>query len=132
MTPATFKTLCETLGLTSEQVARMFDVDIRNVHRWQSPKHNYQVPDGVAETILKLVDWVNVTVEHALEGVEAMIDDWGTPEKVDLRRYVSQHSATKAGVDVPVQVHAAALGIIALELRDMGIEPVIHYVPEEK
>lgn len=132
MTPATLATLREALGLTHEEVARLAGVNPRTVRRWQSPEGDATVPNDVAEVLWGLMDWVTETVDAAVEGVEAMIEQQGhEPEVIDLTRYVDAASARRAGVTVPHSVHTAAVAQIARELYAAGIEVAVHYSPVE-
>lgn len=132
MTPATLATLREALGLTHEDVARLTDVNPRTVRRWQSPASDSPVPDDVSEVLWNLMEWVTDTVDTAVEGVEALIEQQGhEPEIIDLTRYVDAASARRAGVTVPHSVHTAAVAQIARELHAAGIEVAVHYSPVE-
>ncbi|MDU4692827.1 MAG: helix-turn-helix transcriptional regulator [Dermabacter sp.] len=132
MTPATLATLREALGLTHEDVARLADVDPRTVRRWQSPQREATVPNDVSEALWGLMEWVTDTVDAAVEGVEAMIEQQGhEPEVIDLTRYVDAASAARAGIEVPHPVHTAAVAQIARELHAAGLEVAVHYFPVE-
>ncbi|ANP27989.1 hypothetical protein DHOM_05075 [Dermabacter hominis 1368] len=132
MTPATLATLREALGLTHEDVARLAGVSPRTVRRWQSPVGDVSIPDDVAEVLWGLMEWVTDTVDSAVEGVEALIQQQGhEPEVIDLTRYVDADSAERAGVTVPHSVHTAAVAQIARELHAAGIDVAVHYSPVE-
>lgn len=132
MTPATLATLREALGLTHEEVARLADVDPRTVRRWQSPQREATVPNDVSEVLWGLMEWVTDTVDAAVEGVEAMIEQQGhEPEVIDLTRYIDAASAARAGIEVPHSVHTAAVAQIARELHAAGLEVAVHYSPVE-
>ena len=132
MTPATLATLREALGLTHEDVARIADVDPRTVRRWQSPQREATVPNDVSEALWGLMEWVTDTVDAAVEGVEAMIEQQGhEPEVIDLTRYVDAASAARAGIEVPHPVHTAAVAQIARELHAAGLDVAVHYSPVE-
>ena len=132
MTPATLATLREALGLTHEEVARLAGVNARTVRRWQSVEYSWAIPDDVAELMWGLMEWVTETVDTAVEGVEAMIEQQGhEPEAIDLTRYVDAASAKRAGITVPHSVHTAAVAQIARELHAAGLEVAVHYSPVE-
>lgn len=132
MTPATLATLREALGLTHEDVARLADVDPRTVRRWQSLQREATVPNDVSEALWGLMEWVTDTVDAAVEGVEAMIEQQGhEPEVIDLTRYVDAASAARAGIEVPHPVHTAAVAQIARELHAAGLDVAVHYSPVE-
>ncbi len=133
MTPATLTTLREALGLSQDEFADLTGVNVRTARRWQTPAYPWAIPDDVSELVWGLMEWVTETVDTAVEGVEAMIEQQGhEPEVIDLTRYIDADSAKRAGITVPHSVHTAAVAQIARELHAAGLEVAVHYSPVEE
>lgn len=130
MTPATLRTLREALSFTVEGLAQVLGVNRRTLVRWESVNSIDPVPEDVARRVVELIEWVEDTVEAALEAIETQDPPEGTA--IDLYRYVSADSAYRAGLEVPWPVHNAAMGRLASELLVLGYVPFVHYIPIEE
>lgn len=69
MTPAEFKTLRESLGLTTAWLADRFNVSERSVQRWDNG--DSPVPDAIAGELLDIEDCAEERADDALEQLRA-------------------------------------------------------------
>lgn len=117
MNAATFKTLCEAMGLSNEGIARAFHVTPRTVRYWLSGET--PVPDGVADELADLwTDWTE-QLGQILDGMEELAGENGDPEAVHFSRPVGS-----TGADMPAAATARAIAII---LGTQGFDLAIDY-----
>lgn len=69
MTPAEFKTLRESLGLTTEWLATQFEVSQRTIARWED---DGTPPEAVAGELLNIEDYAEGLVDDILEQLRAL------------------------------------------------------------
>lgn len=129
MESAQFKTMRETLGYTSQDVADAMSVNERTARRWEI---TVQPP---ADAVAWMQDQWDRTVQEVASAVEyntrkmAVSDESST--RVQLSRYISQGHAARAGEGYSVRRHAAIVGLIAFALSLEGRDWEIAYKPRE-
>lgn len=126
MNTATFRTLCETMGIEQSWVAEELDVGVRSVRRWCSPRETY-VPKFAEEWIL---EWW----EHyqGLVGLEvARIRAVGAPAV--LTRFDSGEGDESFGLMPTLSMHEALLGLALLVAasEDLDVEIEWDSAPED-
>lgn len=123
-TPAYFRVMRETLGISNADIARILDVSDRSVHKWNftitAPDAAWKILDEQAERVQGSVDELLARAERQGEG-----------EPVVLRVYPSDETAEAAGVPMPASWHRAAAGIAALALEGEGYRVEMVYPPRD-
>ena len=131
MTPAELKTYRENLGLTVQWLADKAGVSHRSASYWESGKH--KVPNDVAALVESVNTRIQTAADEAIKQVNTNVIRQGIPDEIALFRYKTDADLHKYRADfigLPVTCHAALLGIIARELRLMGIKASIVYFYE--
>lgn len=65
MTPAEFKTVRESLGLSAQWLASRLSVSLRSIRHWEDGE--IPIPDGVAAELLNLEDYVEAAADEIVE-----------------------------------------------------------------
>lgn len=115
---ATWKTLRETLGMTAQQVSDALGVNLRTAQRWEGSND----PPAFA------VEWIERIWREYGRRIDAMVEDarqQGGP--VTLRRYRTSELAQAAGEALPVEMHAALVGLALEALRGEGIDATVDW-----
>lgn len=115
---ATWKTLRETLGMTAQQVSDALGVNLRTAQRWEGSN---DPPASAAE-------WIEGIRREYGRRIDAMVEDarqQGGP--VILRRYRTSEQARAAGEALPVEMHAALVGLALEVLRGEGIDATVDW-----
>lgn len=130
MTPTTFKSLREGLGLTSAEVAQHLDVDVRTAQRWES---THPPSLDAVRWIQVLVEKFSDTKEMTLEKFYEMVATQGNPDVVPLVRYQSRESYVRVHGDegFPYAVHNALISTLAVEIASQGFDVEVTYAPQE-
>lgn len=134
MSPAEFKTISESLGLTAQWLADRFAVNLRTVQYWQSGDRT-NPPEDVCKELLILDELVEQAVEEALDAVEELEINHGLSEEVVLYRFRTQQELWKHHPemdDLPLTCHAALLARLRRRLLDEEIPCVIRYFEEKE
>lgn len=110
MTPAEFKILRTTLGLTTVDVAEAMDVALRTAQRWES---SYTPPEDVQAWILTKWGLVADRVGEVLDLAEQ-----GEP----IRLIAYCHDSQCAHLGMSASEHAALLGHIMMALTQCDLD----------
>lgn len=104
MTPAEFRTLRTALGLTCQQVARIHEVNLRSVQRWEVSR---TPPDDVAAWLL---DRWHATADRVGDVLDLA-------EKDELKPLIAyRHDSQCEHLGMTASEHAALLGHICMAL----------------
>ena len=112
-------------------VAEQLGVTERTVRRWASSNNEVPVPFGVEDWLRGWWEKFGALHEAAVEGALEMQDEHGEVAVVDLARYASRGSIERAGVDMPVSMHSALVGLIAFGLSGEGLDFQVGWVKME-
>lgn len=116
MNTATFRTLCETMGIEQGWVAEELDVGIRSVRRWCSPRETY-VPEFAEAWIL---DWWDRYQDLVAAEVSRIL---AAGEPATLTRFETVEDLEAGGLVPTLSMHEALLGLVlaALESEDLDL-----------
>ncbi len=120
-TKATARAMREACGMTQNELAAEFDVEVRTVKRWENPAHQSQYPDEV-------FNWLEAAradmVSRAVGLAQSIAAD--KPERVVLPYYRTQEELDSVqlpiGQDQPVGYFNATVRMIADALIALGID----------
>lgn len=133
MTPAEFKTIRESLGLTAQWIADQADVRLRTVQYWEAGR--MAVPEDVATLLADIDQTLESAVAQTLALVAELKTRTGAPSEVMLVRYRSDEDLWRFRPDMkplPATTHAAMLSRLRRELRSLSIISVIEFMrPDE-
>lgn len=118
MNTATFRTMIEMMGMEQAWIADQLGVTERSVRRWASPNNNIPVPFGIEDWVNEWWDRFGALCENAIGGALELREGHGS----ELARYASRDSIKKAGVDMPLSMHSALIGLIAFMLSGEGLD----------
>lgn len=128
MNTATFRTLCETMGIEQSWVAEELGVGIRSVRRWCSPRETY-VPEFAADWIS---DWWD-RYQDLVAAEVARIRAAGAP--AILTRFDTGEGDVNVGLVPTLSMHEALLGLVlaALAREDLDLDLAIEWdsAPED-
>lgn len=124
MDSAQFKTMRETLGFTSQDVADAMAVNERTARRWEI---TVAPPDDAVEWVKTEWRKTLLQVRESLDYLDEMGEQYGESGSVRLTRYVSNGHASRAGIGIPVRRHSAIIGLIAFALSLDGRDFEIVY-----
>jgi len=133
MTPAEFKTMRESLGLTAQWIADNAGVKLRTAQYWEAGR--MAVPADVASMLESIDKMLNFSVAQAIEHIDDMSSQHGAPADVALVRYRTDADLWRFRPDMrpfPTTTHAEMLSRLrrALDLRN--IPSLIEFMePEE-
>lgn len=124
MTPAEFKTLRESLGLTTEWLAQWAGVNDRTVKYWESgSKNTYRavIPPGVAEGLQAIEAEVEAMAKALADLAEAQGAKTGST--VALLRYKNEEDllAKNPGWPYPNRTHGVIMSMARSLLAQRGI-----------
>ena len=122
--PAHFRTLRETLGISVSDISNTLGVNPRSVRDWC---FSTTAPDAAWDVIDKRATWVTSTLTAVLDELADQPD----PDEVVLSVYATDQQARQAGLDMPAHEHRACIGILALCLMAEGYAVDISYVPRD-
>lgn len=115
---ATWKTLRETLGMTAQQVSDELGVNLRTAQRWEGRND----PPAFA------AEWIEGIWREYGRRIDAMVEDARQQDgPVKLRRYRTSEQARAAGEALPVEMHAALVGLALEALRGEGIDAAVDW-----
>ena len=119
---AEFRASRETLGLSQNDVARLLDIDVANVKRWEKPGEAHPRPFAW-ELLDELTERRETTVEHALEIVLHAQEHTGKlPDRVQLTYWRDQQQFDALGLDSgPFGMANANAREAARRLEEMGV-----------
>ncbi len=133
MTPAEFKTIRESLGLTAQWIADQAGVKLRTAQYWEAGR--MAVPEDVAKMLDNIDKMLDSTVSQALAFIDITAKDHGAPSEIYLVRYRSDADLWRFRPDMkplPTTTHAAMLSRLRRILWTRSIPSVIEYMePEE-
>lgn len=122
--PAHFRTLRETLGISVSDLANTLDVNPRSVRDWC---FSTTAPDAAWDIIDKRATWITSTLTAVLDELADQPD----PDEVVLSVYATDQQARQAGLDMPAHEHRACVGVLTLCLMAEGYAVDINYVPHD-
>lgn len=129
MTPATFKSLREGLGLTSQDVADQAGVNLRTAQRWES---THEPPSDVQEWVINLTERFTDTREMVMDAAQEALESVGDDTPIMLTRFRTKESYLRAHPDgLPHTVHSALISSLAVEIAGEGLDVEVSYAPEE-
>ena len=129
MSCAQFKTLRESLGVTTQWVADAVQVNLRTAQRWEA---TLTPPD---DAVMLLEHWLAVfhrQMGTLLDELRTFEDEHGYPDTLEMVRYRTLQSAQRAGNDWPEEMHNGFLRYALLTLTFEGYDLRINYCEEEK
>ena len=125
---AEFRTLCHSLGLSAQALARLERVQQRTVEHWFAAG---EPPAAVLGNVQRLQAAIE---EMALQAVDAVLNATEqrghAPEAVDLKAYRTAESWWAAHPEfngLPIQTHGIMLHRQAQALRNIGVAVAIGY-----
>lgn len=68
MTPAEFKVLRESLGLSAQWLATRFKVSLRSIRNWEDGSS--PIPPGIVEELLAVEDFVEAEADDAIDQLQ--------------------------------------------------------------
>lgn len=123
-TPAHFRVMRETLGISISDLASTLGVNPRSARDWC---FSTTAPDAAWDIIDKRATWVTSTLTAVLDELADQPD----PDVVVLSVYATDQQAHLAGLDMPAHEHRACVGVLALCLMAEGYAVDIDYVPRD-
>ena len=129
MTPATFRAIRETIGLTQGDVAKALGVALRTVKRWEHPDWQ-EPPDDACEWLLGMLERHDAAVDAMVDEALALAREHG-PEAVSITYYREQSQYDACGRDDgPYGFVNSIAREVALDLAVEGIETEFRYQDE--
>jgi hypothetical protein len=133
MTPAEFKTIRESLGLTAQWIADQAYVQLRTAQYWEAGRT--AVPADVANMLHGIDKKLEATVAQAVARIDELTKHHGAPAKITLLRYRSNADLWRFRPDMqplPATTHAAMLSRLSRVLWSRNIPFVIEFMgPDE-
>ena len=129
MTPATFRAIRETIGLTQGDVAKALGVSLRTVKRWEHPDRQ-EPPEDAWEWLLGMLERHDAAVDAMVDEALALAREHG-PEAVSITYYREQSQYDACGRDDgPYGFVNSIAREVALDLAVEGIETEFRYQDE--
>lgn len=133
MTPAEFKTIRESLGLTAQWIADNAGVKLRTAQYWEAGR--MAVPADVASMLDRIDKTLDSTVAQAVAHIDDLTEQHGAPAEIALVRYRSDADLWRFRPDMkplPATTHAAMLSRLRRVLWSRSIPSVIEFMePDE-
>ena len=130
MTPATFRALRETIGLTQGDVAKALGVSLRTVKRWEHPDWQ-EPPEDAWAWLLEMHDRHDALVDEAVDRALTIVGERGEPAAVVITYYRDQAQHDAHGREPgPYGFVNSIAREVALDLNGEGIETEFRY-PDE-
>lgn len=133
MTPAEFKTLRESLGLTAQWVADHAGVKLRTVQYWESGRMN--VPEGVSDMLFSIDKKLEASVAQAVIFIHDFVKKCEAPAVCAFVRYRTDADLWRFRPDMkplPATTHAVMLARLRRALAAWDIPTAIEYmVPDD-
>lgn len=132
MSTAMFRTLTETMGMDPAWIASELDVSERTVRGWATMK-----PDGYVPVFARLWirEWWATFQDRVADAIEGALDMEVAQEQefsyATIARYKSDRSLRRAGVDMPLSMHSALVGLVAFGLEQADISARVVWREEE-
>lgn len=122
MNTATFRTLCETMGIEQGWIAEILDVGVRSVRRWCSPRETY-VPEFAADWISDWWDRYQVLVGAEVARIR------GAGASATWTRFESDLEVEADGLVPTLSMHEALLGLVLADLarEDLDLDLAIEW-----
>lgn len=120
--PAHFRTLRETLGISISDLADTLNVNPRSVRDWC---FSTTAPDAAWDIIDRRTAWVTATLTSVLDELADQPD----PDEVVLSVYATDQQAQLADLGMSAREHRACIGVLSLCLMVEGYTVNIGYVP---
>lgn len=121
---ARFRTMREMCGVDAQYLAKKFDFRVRTAQRWDK---THVAPEIVWEWLEKWWDTMCDHVADALDELEKNPPADKT-EPIILMRYHTQQSLEDAGLDMPLPIHNALIGHLAMAFSVEGYGVDIKWV----
>lgn len=109
MTPAEFKVVRESLGLTAQFLATRFSVSLRSIRNWEDGTR--PIPAGVVEELLALEDFVESTADDAVEQLHG-----------DEQTYAVPRTDADSPDDLPAGLYRAVGARVRASLPDATLD----------
>lgn len=120
---ASFRAVREMLGMSQQDVADAFGVNVKSVKRWENPGNGWEPPDAVWSHVLDLLDVQAETVDMAVSA--ALANPGGA---VQITYYRTQRQFDAMGRDEgPYGMANANSRIVAHRLMALGREVSFSY-----
>ena len=133
MTPAEFKTMRESLGLTAQWIADNACVKLRTAQYWEAGR--MAVPADVAGMLDRIDKTLESTVAQAVAHIDDLSEQHGAPAEITLVRYRTDADLWRFRPDMkplPATTHAAMLSRLRRALWSRSIPSVIEFMePDE-
>ena len=130
MTPATYRALRESIGLTQGDVAKALGVSLRTVKRWEHPDWQ-EPPEDARAWLLDMHDRHDAAVDAMVDEAMALVREHG-PEVVSITYYREQSQYDALGRDDgPYGFVNSIAREVALDLNGEGIETEFRYPDDE-
>jgi transcriptional regulator with XRE-family HTH domain len=133
MTPAEFKTIRESLGLTAQWIADHAGVKLRTVQYWEAGR--MAVPADVANMLNDIDKTLEATVEQAIAHIDELTKQQVALAEITLVRYRTDADLWRFRPDMkpfPATTHAAMLSRLRRALWSRNIQSIIEFMePDE-
>jgi len=133
MTPAEFKTIRESLGLTAQWIAANAGVKLRTAQYWEAGR--MAVPADVASMLDRIDKILDSAVAQAVAHIDELAEHHGAPPEITLVRYRTDADLWRFRPDMkplPAATHAAMLSRLRRVLWSRSIPSVIEFLdPDE-
>lgn len=130
MTPAEFKTIRESLGLTAQWIADQAGVKLRTCQYWEAGR--MAVPKDVSKFLEEIDKNIEASVAKSMALIDEMTQKLGAPpEEVTLLRYKTDQDLWRFRPDMkplPATAHAAMLSRLRRALSTRQIPSAIEYM----
>lgn len=119
MNSAEFKMIRRLLGITTDEVARACNVNLRTSRRWES---THWPPADAVEWLQSKLDHARSTVDTTLAQLQAEAETADSDYSPTLPLYKTDEAAQRAlGPEMTKEQHAAIMGMIAFLGDDLNI-----------
>ena len=127
MNSAEFKMIRRLLGITTDEVAKACNVNLRTSRRWES---THWPPADAVEWLQSKLDHARSTVDTTLAQLQAEAETADSDYSPTLPLYKTDEAAQRAlGADMTKEQHAAIMGMVAFLGEDLNI--CAEFVEEE-
>ncbi|MDO4687082.1 MAG: hypothetical protein Q4A92_11105 [Corynebacterium sp.] len=125
---AEFRTLCHSLGLSTQALANYVQVSKRSAEHWFA---DGEPPKGVVDDVLRLDALIQHTIQQAIdvlqEAHEEMSEEPQDVELVVYRTAEAWHAAHPEYKGLPIQTHSIMLARTKQALANIGLPTLFRY-----
>jgi transcriptional regulator with XRE-family HTH domain len=119
MNSAEFKMIRRLLGITTDEVARACNVNLRTSRRWES---THWPPADAVEWLQSKLDHARSTVDTTLAQLQAEAETADSDYSPILSLYKTDEAAQRVlGPEMTKEQHAAIMGMVAFLGDDLNI-----------